>query len=346
MKIQYIEAFFLGEERNELNIVTPRPSVPQYSVYWTYELDATTKDKTKIFDDNQKNTTFDFAYDTERRQYFIIEFQTGEVYLFGHRILPIAGMYNFRDIGGYRTQDGRHVKWGVGYRSDYLHNLDDAGIPYIQSLGLQTIIDFRNPEEVADRPNKDIGVRNFVFDPKAHLAELAGALQAASTESDEEIISKAQNEAAGDAAMILQQETFVASEPAQIAFGNMLHTIASPDAAPVMFHCRGGKDRTGFAAMLLLGLLGVDDEALIYDYVLTHRAREKKNASYYASFLERTKDVDKAKYMFTLYDVKPSYVAAAITKITTEYGSIKNYAQTVLGVTDDEVKVLEEMFLT
>jgi len=345
MQIDYIEAFFLDSQTNELNIVTDAAEIPQYRLFWTYEADKDTTEKTEICASNQKNITFEFSYDTNRRQYFIIEFQTGEVYLFGHRILPIAGMYNFRDLGGYRTTTGKRVKWGIGYRSDYLHNLDDAGIPYLKSLNLETIIDFRSPEEVEERPNKDIGVRNFVFDPQAHLAKLAGGLQDGSSEDDAEIMERAENEAAGDAEMILQQETFVSSEASQAAFSNMLHTIADPAAIPLMFHCRGGKDRTGFAALILLGLLGIDDKTLIYDYMLTHRAREKKNKLYYESFLEKTGDVDKAKYMFTLFDVKPTYLAAAIRKIMSEYGSIKNYTQTVLGVQEDEIKTLEDMFL-
>jgi protein-tyrosine phosphatase len=345
MHIDYIEAFFLDAETNELNIVTDAVEIPSYRLYWTYERDPQTLNKTPLFTGNEKNVTFDFAYDTKRRQYFIIEFDTGDVYLFGHRILPIAGMYNFRDIGGYLTRSGKRVLWGLGYRSDYLYNLDEAGLPYLLSLDLQTIIDFRSPDEVAERPNKDIGVRNFVFDPQAHLAKLAGALQVGSSEDDDEIMARAENEAAGDAEMILQQETFVATQASRLAFSNMLHTMANNSALPVMFHCRGGKDRTGFAAMLLLGLLGVDEQVLIYDYMLTHRAREKKNKLYYESFLAKTGDVDKAKYMFTLFDVKPTYVEAAMTKINAEYGSIKHYAQQALGVSVEEVKQLEEMFL-
>jgi len=345
MHIDYIEAFFLDAETNELNIVTQAVEIPSYRLYWTYDHDLQTVNKTEIFTGNEKNTTFNFSYDTNRRQYFIIEFNNGDAYLFGHRILPIAGMYNFRDIGGYVTKSGKRVLWGLGYRSDYLYNLDDEGLPYLQSLELKTIIDFRSPEEVAERPNRDIGVRNFVFDPQAHLAKLAGALQVGSSEDDDEIMARAENEAAGDAEMILQQETFVSTQASRLAFSNMLHTMADSAAVPVMFHCRGGKDRTGFAAMLLLGLLGVDEKMLVYDYMLTHRAREKKNKLYYESFLAKTGDADKAKYMFTLFDVKPTYVEAAIVKIVDEYGSIKAYAQEALGVSDEEVTQLEEMFL-
>lgn len=351
MTIDYVEAFFLDDKTNELNIVTTAETIPQYNLYWTYQQDKLTDDKQLILTDNQKNRQFDFAYDRQRRQYFIIEFTNGDQYLFGHRILPIAGMYNFRDIGGYVTTTGRRLKWGVGYRSDYLYNLDDAGLPYIQSLGLKTIIDFRSSSEVKDRPNKDIGaVKTFVFDPSAHVAQLAGTLQSGSMNDDAEIIANAkkkvtEDENAGDVAMREQQEKFVDRVSSQKAFGNALRTLADEQAVPAMLHCRGGKDRTGFGLMLLEGLLGVDESMLVYDYMLTHRAREKKNAKYYQRFLETTGDERIAQYMYALFDTKPQYIEASIHKIMNEYGSIKGYVQEVLAINAAEIAILEKNFL-
>lgn len=352
MQIKYIEAFFLSDTLNELNIVTDATTIPSYNLYWTYELDAQTTNKTYLLTDSKTKLEFEFAYDKNRRQYFIIEFEDGNTYLFGHRILPIAGMYNFRDIGGYLTTTGQRLKWGVGYRSDYLYNLKDAGMDYIKSLGIKTIIDFRTKEEVEDRPNRNIGddIESYVFDPNAHIARLAGSLQSNSGSDDEEIIAMAKatiqaNENKGDSEMIDQQLRFVTTETAQEAFANTLKTLATPDANPSMQHCRGGKDRTGYGLMLLEGLLGVPKEMLIYDYYLTHRAREKKNKEYYERFLAKTNDPEIAAYMYSLFDTKKEYIAASIDKLLTDYGSIETYVKEVLGISDTEIATLSEIFL-
>ena len=350
MQIKYIEAFFLDDNMNELRIVTDAPEVPSYQLYWTYDLDKHTENKHFLLEDNRKNMEFEFDYDRNRRQYFIIEFKTGETYLFGHRILPIAGMYNFRDIGGYLTTSGERLKWGVGYRSDYLYNLKDEGFDYIRGLGLTTIIDFRTPEEVEERPNRiiDPSVTEYVFNPNAHIARLAGSLQANSSDSDAEIIQKAKeniDKANGDHEMIDQQLRFVSTEEAQTAFKGTLQTLANDTAYPSMQHCRGGKDRTGFGLMLLEGLLGVEKDELVYDYFLTHRARAKKNQEYYDRFLEKTGDPKIAAYMFSLFDTKKEYIEASINKILDEYGTIEHYVREVLQISDAEIAKLREIYL-
>jgi Protein tyrosine/serine phosphatase len=352
MQIRYIEAFFLSDDLNELNIVTDLKTLPKYDLFWTYDLDKNSKNRHFILADTKKNIQFQFTYDQTRRQYFIIEFETGKNYLFGHRILPIAGMYNFRDIGGYLTTTGKRIKWGIGYRSDYLYNLKDEGMKYIQSLELKTIIDFRTNEEIIERPNRKINenIENHAFDPNAHIARLAGTLQSNSILDDNSIIEisekiVATDESVGNTEMINQQLKFVDSADAQTAFTNTLKVLANKDAHPSMQHCRGGKDRTGYALMLLEGLLGVSKSELIYDYFLTHRAREKKNKLYYQSFLEKTNDVKMAEYMYSLFDTKKEYIEASIAKIIDEYENFDNYAKNILKISDLELQTLRDIFL-
>ena len=64
-----------------------------------------------------------------------------------HRLLPMDGAYNTRELGGYKTVNGKSVKWGRLYRSDKLSDLSLADTKYIQALGIERIVDFRSEDE-------------------------------------------------------------------------------------------------------------------------------------------------------------------------------------------------------
>lgn len=349
MQIHYVEAFFLDGLMNELNIVADVADIGKYDLYWTYELDPYTSNKNYLLTSDKKNLTFECPYNAKKRTYFIIEIAGQSPLLFGHRILPIPGMFNFRDIGGYRTQSGKRIKWGVGYRSDHLCNMDAEGFEYMRNLQLRTIVDYRSDREIKENPNPDISpdINSYCLDPQAHTAVVAGSAQNLDTskylmDRAEQAVAKGEK---GSQQMIEQQLQFVSSSKSKQAFSQMLKILSDPTRNPSVQHCRGGKDRTGFALMLLEGLLGVPEDLLVYDYMLTHRAREKKNALYYQRFLEMTQDKKIADYLYSLYDTKPEFIEASIAKIIEEYGSIADYAKKELDISETDIQNLKEVFL-
>jgi len=122
------------------------------------------------------------------RPYFLIKTDSGEKYIIAERTLPVDGMNNFRDMGGYKTADGKHVKWGKLYRSDHIYNATDNGIEYLKKLNINTIIDYRSDNEITKYPNEVINneVKTYCLDPSAHAAELAAQFQ--SSKENEDII--------------------------------------------------------------------------------------------------------------------------------------------------------------
>ena len=70
------------------------------------------------------------------------------------RILPLQGAINFRDLGGYHTVDGRQVRWGRVYRAASLSRLTDSDLKYLETIGVRTICDLRNDNEVANEPDR------------------------------------------------------------------------------------------------------------------------------------------------------------------------------------------------
>ncbi len=172
----------------------------------------------------------------------------------------IDGAVNFRDLGGYRTEDGRVVRSGRVFRAGMMHHIDAVGLSTLRdTLGICTVVDLRNAEELtADgrSPFEDYGIdwRNVAIGGETVM-------------TPEERQERFKAMAAGPVDWC---ESYVRmSERAPAAFRTFFELAADPANAPLVFHCTGGRDRTGVAAALLLSSLGVDDETIARDYSLT-----------------------------------------------------------------------------
>jgi len=176
------------------------------------------------------------------------------------RLITLAEVYNLRDIGGYGTTCGRQVRWGKVYRGDGLHRADGADRDRLRTLGLRTVIDLRSWDEVAAGhvSVSTIGAERFHHLPVLH--SLDETLASVVLTDPEEALAETYRTMLEDGA---------------VAIGLALRVIADPSAHPVVFHCAGGKDRTGVLAAVLLALLGVDDATIAEDYALSAPAVER-----------------------------------------------------------------------
>lgn len=183
------------------------------------------------------------------------------------RRLPLEGGLNFRDMGGYPTTDGGTTRWGVLYRSDHLNTLTDGDVAHLDSLGLQRVHDFRLQKERDRQPSRlpdGVEVR--------HLAAVDLGL-------DETMVDVVQDVLAGRRP--LPPPTFWDDnyedmvERARPMFSALINSITDDDGSgiPSLFHCTGGKDRTGLAGVLVLELAGVDRATAIDDFLLTNMYR-------------------------------------------------------------------------
>src|SRR5664279_3508959 len=175
------------------------------------------------------------------------------------RHFNLAGASNFRDLGGYPGKDRRIVRWRHIFRSNHLGHLTAADIEVLRPLGLRSAFDFRGTEErvAATCGVAEIAVHSLPIEPtvvaslRARLAERA-ALSTA------------------DALEVMQDSyrNYVRyNTPSfRALFAHLLE-----DRAPLVIHCTAGKDRTGFACALILYALGVPDEVIAEDYLLTNR---------------------------------------------------------------------------
>jgi protein tyrosine/serine phosphatase len=160
------------------------------------------------------------------------------------RLVPLVGAHNFRDLGGYPCRDGRVTRWGRLFRSDTLHELTEADVGVLRSMGLATIVDLRTRRELERTGRGPLGSEAVDY---RHLSVLPEDLA----------------------------ERYLwyldAGRPALV---EALTLLTRPTSFPLVFHCAAGKDRTGVLAALVLDILGVDPAVIVADYVITEGRME------------------------------------------------------------------------
>jgi protein-tyrosine phosphatase len=172
------------------------------------------------------------------------------------RIFEFEQVFNFRDLGGYHTADGRQVRWRRIFRSAEPHRMTPQEAERVRSeLALRTVIDFRAVEE-ASHPR---GLGPLVAPPVERIHFPMGNAR-----------SKYEAREAG-----AWEPDFVSLlEGHANDWAEAVRVLAREETYPALFHCVTGKDRTGVLATLVLDVLGVDDETIIQDYSLSQQAMD------------------------------------------------------------------------
>lgn len=276
-----------------------------------------------------------------------------EEYHVGQRTLPISGMNNFRDMGGYKSNTGQTVKWGKLFRSDHIHNANEEGLKSVNELQIKSIVDFRSDDEISKYPNPqlDSSPTSIQLDPRAHAAELSAQFTAPKQDEDVDLIKniveqKDNGNLQNRNDMIIEQyDTFVYGDDSKEAFKQLLLIAAEDNAAPLVQHCRGGKDRTGFGALLILGALGVSEEDIVKDYMITEENRLDRNKVKMDGYEKITQDKEVLDYLFSLIETRDNFIKHSIERIHEKYDSIRDYVKIELDINEETLKKLEDLYL-
>jgi protein-tyrosine phosphatase len=276
--------------------------------------------------------------DPDSRWFFELRTQDGERRVVSERLLPLAGAHNFRDLGGYRTEDGRAVRWGLLYRSDDLEALTNTDLRFLKKIGIRLVCDFRSDYERAREPDRLpledppevelLPIENENFDPRAVEAMIR---------------ARSVDDVDFDALLIESNRSFATANTHQYA--RMFERIGERENLPALVHCTAGKDRTGFASAIILLALGVPRETVFEDYLLTN--------VYTANEIEKTLmmirvyllSAEGAERIRPLLGVRRDYLQAALDAIDEHYGSVEVYLRDGLGVSDAELERFRAMVL-
>lgn len=251
------------------------------------------------------------------------------------RHVALEGSPNFRDFGGYPTQDGRQVAWGKLYRSGSLNRLSDADLDLLAKLNIATICDFRHDEECAREPSRwpslpDARRVRLSLEKGDHAAALKQLLSEPQTLQAERIASF----------MVDVNRDFALRQTA--VYGDLMRQVLE-SSGPVLIHCTAGKDRTGFGAAVILSALGVDEADIMRDYLLT------------GHFLNIEQEIDRMLLRYRLnvprdiglaiFGVVPEYLRGALDAVATEYGDFASYLRDGLGLDDSALRELRDRLL-
>ncbi|HDX9579257.1 TPA: tyrosine-protein phosphatase [Bacillus pseudomycoides] len=270
------------------------------------------------------------------RVYFRLITNKGERITVAERRLPLQGAFNFRDLGGYETKDDRAVKWGKLYRSEELAGLTEEDIRYLHNLGLKTICDYRTDFEVQHKPNPKMqDVRQVSLPVMQDLAKDLNINEFFDL-GDLSILGKP-----GEYLVKMNRDFVTGNE----AFVTFLGLIQDADNLPLLNHCTAGKDRTGFASALLLLLLGVPEETVMQDYLLSNGFREKLNEKMMAFLGEKLQDETNIEILSAMFEARVEYLQAAFDEIRSVYGSAEQYAEKGMGLTKEQLDALRDLLL-
>ena len=238
------------------------------------------------------------------------------------RHLDIDGVYNLRDLGGYPTSDGRQTRWKTFVRSASMHALPPASQSALIDYGVRTVIDLRRTHETEEAPNVFVGSSEVAY----HHQNMLGDEPA--QERD------ALPEGSGPAEYVKAAYTSWLDDR-QPQIGETLATLADPESRPAVYHCAGGKDRTGVISALLLGLARVPGDVIAEDYALSARYLMDR---YFAE--QASPDSDPGN--FTWEDYQREYCPAdgmllVLQHLKERYGGIEPYVRTV-GLDSDQIR--------
>ncbi|MFB9463384.1 tyrosine-protein phosphatase [Streptomyces cinereospinus] len=235
----------------------------------------------------------------------------------------LAGVRNFRDVGGLPTVDGRRVRHGVLYRSGHLAHATAEDAAFLASLGLHTVFDFRNAaDQKLEGPDIGLpGVRNVnlpLTDP-ADGAEFWKMVREGDVEHLRGIL--ADGRAAGR--MITSYRAIIKERTAE--HSQVLHALAE-DSVPALMHCAAGKDRAGLSIAVTLLALGVEREAILADY-LESNAKHRRYQVHRSGSSASAHSPEVMELLSPLFDARAEYLTAALETVEETWGGVDAYLE-------------------
>jgi len=239
--------------------------------------------------------------------------------------LALSGTFNLRDLGGYRTSDGGRTRAGRIFRADSLSFLTDEDREQLRRLGLALVCDLRSAREVAELP--DLLPEGVAYD---HNPVDLGV------------------NVMGDVNCTIDWERFSLEqlyagmlERSGETFRRVFAHLARAEAYPFLFHCMGGKDRTGVTAALILRAAGVPNETIVADFALTDTYIAPKIDYFLERMRARGLNTDGAEKILRA----PAHaMEATLAHIDARYGSTEGYLAAI-GVTPAELEAFRRFFV-
>ncbi len=278
----------------------------------------------------------EFAAPGVTRRYFLLrDTRYGTMVRVAERLVPLAQGSNFRDLGGYPAAGGKHVRWGLIYRSGATPMLTDADVARVKALGIHDIVDLRSSEERLLAPTRLTGIRYTAIDYS--MMSMTGPRSSALPSNGP--------------AVYRNFPAFFAPQ-IRVVFDDLLRKQGA-----LVYHCSAGQDRTGFTTAMVLSALGVPRDTITADYHLSTTYRQPQFEM--PKIDAAASEANPVAAMFAGYQkngafTKPqplktatgeAYLDAAFAEITARWGSVDGYLEREVGVSKADIARLRALYL-
>jgi protein-tyrosine phosphatase len=238
------------------------------------------------------------------------------------RLPKLAGGLNFRDLGGYATIDGRHVRWSKLYRSGTTYAITDEDMACIASYGIRFAFDLRSKTERHRHRSKLDGVADIEY----------RFLEHDKLEGDLTRYLKMPNKRPEQSRALMMSLYKKLPHEFRGAYRALFVHIANGDL-PLVFNCTAGKDRTGVAAALVLTVLGVPRETVIDDYVLTEQFFDQSCEVIVRGTRDSPLSGVEREIWEPLMRADAAYLRGMFDELAATNGSVDRYLEDELGLT-------------
>ena len=273
--------------------------------------------------------------------------ETQKKELYNEHSIGLYDVQNARDLGGYKTIDGRTVKTGLLIRSGRLSNASKEDIHILKDLyHLNAVVDFRIIRERIDSPDVKIdGVTYYTLPLVDDKSPMVGGVHKRSANNQNPLSYFIDVIKQGHGKSDMYVKLFK-SERFQKGMTSFFQILLNSDGEhSILWHCAAGKDRAGSAAALTLLALGVDKETVLTDFDLSNIAYNEWIQKRLTQVSRITRDPEILTVVRSLSGVNVDYMRNAIDATILDYGSIENYLEVCMDVTKEDIVKLKDMYL-
>lgn len=261
--------------------------------------------------------------------------------------IELRGLNNTRDLGGIPAAYGKKIRCNRLIRSDALRDISKGDMEILKSHGLNTVVDFRTEQEVMESPD---AVGEDISYVRIPVLENLRAGISREKESDKNLIDQIvelmpSKKSVVDYMRGLYRE--LAESPySQAKYREFFRQLMNHAQGAVLYHCTAGKDRVGFATMLILECLGADRDVIIRDYMLTGEYLKQSEEEMLESIPEEIKSEELSVALHAAMGTREEYMESAYAYIEDSFGSVENYLSKALGMDAAARERMREMYLT
>lgn len=257
--------------------------------------------------------------------------------------ISLKNTLNTRSLSNLVNKNGKSIKKHLLIRSDALHSIDSEDCKVLQeTYQLKRIIDLRCENEALARPDQELLGVSYILNPILPNERLGVTRKKDDKHDFKDFIEEVhrQGEKNDLEYMCNIYREIITSDFSNQAYANFLNVLLEDVGGATLWHCSAGKDRAGFATILVLYILEFDVDTILEDFLATnifYQGRVEELVNYYGEAYRNT--------LSNVFGVHKRYIEVLFSEMEQRYGSIDAYIENGLGFTKEKSKKLRELYL-